>query len=77
MTVTASAYGASKKMPDPPIHFEGTPADVTVEDFAHAHIRFADGSSMSVEGNWFTHPTDRASGFEVLGTLGVIRDDRR
>ena len=75
VAVSASTYRCIAEMPDPPIHFEGSPADVTVEDFAHAHVRFSDGSSMSVEGNWFMHPTARPSGFEILGTSGVIRDD--
>jgi predicted dehydrogenase len=61
-------------MPDPPIHFEGAATDVTVEDFGHAHVRFADGSSMSIEGNWLQHPRERPHGWEVHGVLGCIRD---
>lgn len=45
-----------------------------MEDFGHAHVRLADGSSMSVKGNWLQHPRSRAHGFEVLGTLGVASD---
>ena len=75
VAVSASTCRRIAEMPDPPINFEGAPSDVTVEDFAHAHVRFSDGSSMSVEGNWFMHPTGRPSGFEILGTSGVIRDD--
>ena len=61
-------------MKDPYVSFEGTAADSTVEDFAHAHIRFADGSSMSVEGNWLMHPTSRSAGYEIFGVNGVARD---
>ena len=67
VTVSASTFRRIDKMPDPPIDFEGRAADVTIEDFAHAHLRFADGSSMSVEGNWLDHPGDRPLGFEIHG----------
>ena len=75
VTVSASAFRRLDKLPDPPIRFEGTPADVTVEDFSHAHVRFADGSSMSIEGNWLMHPSDHRTGFELHGVLGVARDN--
>ena len=75
VTVSASTFRRIDKMRDPPVAFEGTPADVSVEDFAHAHVRFGDGSSMSVEGNWLDHPGTRTLGFEVHGVLGTIRDD--
>jgi predicted dehydrogenase len=71
--VSASAFRRLGLMPDPPIDFEGTVDDATVEDFAHAHVRFADGSSMSIEGNWLMHPTSTSIGCEFLGVLGVIR----
>jgi predicted dehydrogenase len=61
-------------MPNPPINFDGDLKEVTVEDFGQAHVRFADGSSMSVEGNWLQHDRSRAHGFDVLGTLGVGKD---
>jgi predicted dehydrogenase len=73
VTVSASYFRRLDRMPSPPIHFEGTPADVTVEDFAHAHVRFADDSSMSVEGNWLFHPR-RQHGFEINGVLGIVQD---
>lgn len=72
--VSASTFRRLDRMPDPPIHFEGTPAQVTVEDFGHAHVRFVDGSSMSMEGNWLKHPTQQPMGFEVLGVKGVARE---
>ena len=74
VTVSASTFRRIDKMPDPPVAFEGTPGDVTVEDFTHAHIRFADGSSISVEGNWLDHPGSRTLGFDIHGVLGLIRD---
>jgi predicted dehydrogenase len=61
-------------MPKPPSNFDGDLSEVSVEDFGHAHVRLADGSSMSVEGNWLQHPRSRAHGFGVLGTLGVASD---
>lgn len=74
VTVSASTFRRLDKMPDPPIHFEGDVSEVTVEDFGHAHVRFADGSSMSIEGNWLQHPRDRGHGWEIHGTLGVVQD---
>ena len=74
VTVSASTNCRIGKMPDPPIHFEGQISEVNVEDFGHAHVRFADGSSMSIEGSWLTHPGNRVTGFEVNGTLGVAKD---
>lgn len=73
VAVSASAFCKLNKMPNPPINFEGTIDEVSVEDFAHAHVRFADGSSMSVEGNWLMHPTTRNMGFEIHGLLGMGR----
>ena len=74
VTVTASTFRRLDKMPNPPIHFEGRISEVTVEDFGYAHVRFADGSSMSVEGNWLMHPRSATTGFEINGVLGVARD---
>jgi predicted dehydrogenase len=72
LTVSASTFRRIDKMPNPPVHFEGEVGEVTVEDFGHAHVRFVDGSSMSVEGNWLTHPRSRPGGFEINGVLGVV-----
>ena len=74
MTASASMFRRLDRMPDPPINFEGRAADVDVEDFGHAHVRFQDGSSMSIEGNWLQHPRERAHGWEIHGVLGCIRD---
>ena len=49
ISVTASIFRRLDKMDDPYVSFEGEATDSTVEDFAHAHVRFSDGSSMSVE----------------------------
>ncbi|HJP32999.1 MAG: Gfo/Idh/MocA family oxidoreductase [Candidatus Latescibacteria bacterium] len=73
LTVSASTFRRIDRMPDPPIHFEGDVSEVTVEDFSHAHARFADGSSMSIEGNWLQHPRERNWGWEIHGTLGVVQ----
>lgn len=77
VTVSASCFRRLDKMPDPPINFQGEVGEVTVEDFGHAHVRFADGSSMSIDGNWLTHPTNRGVGFEVFGVLGVAKEGNR
>ena len=71
VTASASTFRRLDRMPDPPVNFEGKASDATVEDFAHGHVRLADGSSMSIEGNWLMHPTPRAMGFEINGVLGV------
>ncbi|MBI2502376.1 MAG: Gfo/Idh/MocA family oxidoreductase [Candidatus Latescibacteria bacterium] len=77
VTVSASCFRRIDKMPDPPINFEGPVSEVTAEDFGHAHVRFADGSSMSIDGSWLTHPTSRGVGFEILGVLGVAKEGSR
>ncbi len=74
LTVSASMYRRIDKMKNPFVSYEGTANDSTVEDFAHGHVRFTDGSSMSIEGNWLMHPTDHGNGFEILGVNGVVRD---
>ena len=73
VAVSASTFRRIDKMPDPPVHFEGEAGDSDVEDFVHAHVRFADGCSMSVEGNWLMHPCSDQAGVEINGVLGVIR----
>lgn len=73
-TISASTFRRLDKMPSPPINFNGTVDEVTVEDFGHAHVRFADGSTMSIEGNWLMHPCARGAGFEINGVLGVAKD---
>ena len=75
VAVSASTFRRLDRIPDPPIDFKGTPDDVTVEDFGHAHVRFADGSSMSIEGNWLMHPCGHSTGFEIHGVLGLARDN--
>jgi predicted dehydrogenase len=77
VAVSASCFRRLDRMPDPPINFQGPLSEVTVEDFGHAHLRFADGSSMSIEGNWLAHPTNRGVGFEIFGVLGVAREGSR
>ena len=74
VTVSGSTFCRLRRMPKPPIDFEGDLSEVTVEDFGQAHVRFADGSSMSVEGNWLQHARSRNHGMEILGTLGVGSD---
>lgn len=74
VTASASTFRRLDRMPDPPIHFEGTARDASVEDFGHAHVRFADGSSMSIEGNWLQHPRARNHGWEIHGVRGVVQD---
>lgn len=74
VTVSASCFRRIDRMPDPPINFVGAVGEVSAEDFGHAHVRFADGSSMSIDGNWLMHPSARPVGFEVFGVLGVARE---
>ncbi len=73
VSVSASTFRRIDKMPDPLIHFDGEAADADVEDFVHAHVRFADGSSMSLEGSWLFHPCSDPAGVEINGIEGVIR----
>ncbi len=73
VNVTASTFRRIDKMSDPPIHFDGIASDVDVEDFVHAHVRFADGSSMSLEGSWLLHPCSDPAGVEINAVEGVVR----
>lgn len=73
VAVSASTFRRLDKMSAPPIHFDGTATDSDVEDFVHGHVRFADGSSMSLEGSWLLHPCSDPAGVEINGIEGVIR----
>jgi predicted dehydrogenase len=73
VSISASMFCKLKRMDNPPIDFEGALDEVTVEDFAHAHVRFADGSSMSIEGDWLMHPTEQTMGFTIHATAGTGR----
>ncbi len=73
VTVSASTFRRIDKMTDPLVHFDGVAADADVEDFVHAHVRFTDGSSMSLEGSWLFHPCSDPAGVEINGIEGVIR----
>ena len=73
VAVSASTFRRIDKMPDPLVHFDGEAADADVEDFVHAHVRFADGSSMSLEGSWLSHPCSDPAGVEINAIEGVVR----
>ena len=73
LAVSASIFRRLDKMSDPPVHFDGSATDSDVEDFVHGHVRFADGSSMSLEGSWLFHPCSDPAGVEIDGVDGVIR----
>jgi predicted dehydrogenase len=68
--VTAFTYNRVSQMKKPAVTWEGSVANFDGEDFAHAVIRFANGSCMSVESNWLMHPTPRPTGIEYLATDG-------
>jgi predicted dehydrogenase len=68
--VTAFTYSRLRHMREPAVTWEGPPAEFDGEDFAHAVVRFANGSWMSVESNWLMHPTARSTGIEYLAADG-------
>jgi predicted dehydrogenase len=73
-TVSASTFARAPRMPQPPPPFgsvQEAQRDFRVEDFAYGMVRFAGGSTMSIEANWFEHPTKRSTGIQFLGTAGV------
>lgn len=73
-TVSASMFARTPKMPSPPTPFatrEEAAREFRVEDFAFGLLRFANGTSLSLEANWFLHPTSRGTGAQFLGTAGV------
>lgn len=73
-TVSASIFARTPKMPSPPVPFstrEEAEREFRVEDFAFGLVRFANGTSLSIEANWFLHPTSRGTGAQFLGTAGV------
>lgn len=65
-TVTAFTHAKLPHMREPAVTWQGPPEECDIEDFAHAVIRFADGSWMSVESNWLMHPNARPTGVEIL-----------
>ena len=58
-------------MKNPVISWAGPLEDFETEDFAAGYIRFADGSGLSLESNWLTHPWKNRPTIEVLGDFGA------
>lgn len=76
-TVSASAVAKAPGLNRPPPPFdEWTDGarivrDSSVEDFAYALVRFADGTTLSLESSWLLHPTNRPGGIQFLCAGGV------
>ena len=68
---SASSYQKVRRMKTPLISWQGPVTDCDIEDFNVGLVHFADGSTMTVESNWMTHPRSRTSGAEILGDWGV------
>lgn len=68
---SAASYQKVRRMKNPPITWQGSVTDCDIEDFNVGLVHFADGSTMTVESNWLTHPRSRTSGAELLGDWGV------
>lgn len=71
VTVTASTYGQVPDKRGALIDAE-VQARYDVEDLLAAHIRFANGLVMQVDGNWCDDVGERL-GFEVVGARGTLR----
>lgn len=72
VAASASEYQKVRRMKQPTIAWAGALEDFEVEDFSCGFVRFADGSSLSLEANWLQHPTSRPSGVEILGAYGKV-----
>jgi predicted dehydrogenase len=72
VAASAAEYQKVRRMKQPSVTWAGTLQDFEVEDFSCGFVRFADGSSLSLEANWLQHPTSRPSGVEVLGDYGKV-----
>ena len=66
-----TTYQKVRHMKNPVISWAGTLEDFETEDFAAGYIRFADGSGLSLESNWLTHPWKNRPTIEVLGDFGA------
>jgi len=71
VTASGSWYQKVHRMKSPKVTWQGTLKDCDVEDFADGFVRFADGSTMSIESNWLMHPSSRQEEVEILGDYGV------
>lgn len=69
-TASGSEYQKISRMKDPPVTWAGRLEDCDVEDFSYGFVRFADGSSMSLESSWLVHPAVRPTGIDILGDYG-------
>ena len=70
VSASGSEYQKITKMKNPPVTWQGDLSDCDIEDFSFGFVRFADGSSLSVESNWLMHPATRPQGVDVLGDFG-------
>ena len=64
-------YQKVRHMKNPSISWAGTLEYFETEDFAAGYIRFEDGSGLSLESNWLTHPWKKGPSIEILGDYGV------
>ncbi len=77
-TISASGFAKAPRLDGPPPPFDtwddgaAIVAGSTVEDFATALFRFADGSALSLETTWLAHPGERHGSTRFLATGGVI-----
>jgi predicted dehydrogenase len=75
--VSAATYAKAPRLESPPPPFHDRPdgaqilAEDDVEDFACGLVRFADGSTLSLEASWLEHPTSRRVGIQFLADRGV------
>ena len=68
---SAASYQKVRKMKKPVITWSGPLEACDIEDFNVGLVHFVDGSTMTVESNWMTHPRSRSGGAEILGDWGV------
>ena len=70
---SGSNYQKVSKMKTPLVTWTGGVEACDIEDFNLGLVHFADGSTMTLESNWLTHPGPAAPYAQILGDWGLAR----
>ena len=75
-TVSAMTYQRVHKMKKPPLVWQRPAAEIDVEDFVSALVRFHSGAAMMVEAYWFSDRDQQAPFVELKGDRGTAVFER-
>ena len=75
-TVSAMTYQRAHRMKKPPLVWDRSPAEIDVEDFVSALVRFRNGAAMMVEAYWFSDRDQQAPFVELKGDRGTAVFER-